>query len=1134
MYRREESNAGLTDRWLPDGLQPISAAARARYAISRVRQALAGEAGEETLDLDRLQSALAVTLTDAGLEAERCFALGWLRWLSGEAGEAVPLLAQAFNLLPAKSPEQVQAAYWLARTRLLARQPDALAAYEQFLRTLQSSPQATCWFVDLLWRGGRADRAEQVWKPLRSNRRMSACSGAFLQDARFLLRQADPGGAERVLREAQPAGGVERAERRLLLAWILATRRDFEGARVFLNESHGDLFPAPAFAGWEQFLSHQSAGEHCFALGPARLAGAEKDLNHQDHKEHEGRDFLSSSLRVLCGLGGSISQLGTPSGRWALSETAAQWVRGQEARTEGNTEQAVESLRSAQSSVLLKPYARYALACLGREDFANLLGDLPGPFLAARCRLWLTLARFCRGETTAGELTTAVQQAIAAGHGATGLTGWQRLARGLSQERPAELWPTPGEQLPEALASNRRRAAVTRTIQQLPPEKALPLLFAWSSEPGVREDGLLREALGRELLRLFLNRTTNSLPEAAKVLDACRALLGSSEFPDLVASLLAPALPEESQAEPDKVEVPPGYSSEAGRLWEAGQALCSVKEPGESWQTALTGLAQSPRGGGLAYCLLGLRGTQLQEGPALAELLARSDIWRSLSSGPPEFLLRAVQATSPKGLTPERWRQIVTDWLRLWAPAAGGPASEERSLRRDEQGGVAAHATAEWSRTARNLAADVGLIPADPHSGQAPAGTEPGPWFLHQASQALSRDDPRSARVWVRRALETDLKGHLPEGQRSALQAALPQLERQAQCQALAEVVCLASGQPRAASGLFADMRDLLFDVPEGRRLLAAAARAEMGPAREALKDLAGRTDLSPRLAHHLALVYLRAAQAFEAQEHSDKAEECWRLCWRQWLSWTARCGEGEDESGSWDLLLSYLLVLHRTRLAGLLARGEVDCARSLWELVRGLPALASAAVPPAPRGNGSPGLQARFAQFREELATDYLLATREAMRHGDVPEGWRGDYEQGLARLRRLLSLDRDNARLLTALVQICNDWFLDLYDAQDWNRLKTEVDRSTPFALHLARTAGRPGEGGQGDLSARTALADFFKFRAFIADDRERKNSLYREALRFNPANENVRDLLTSLDLTSVRNPEASPGHPGPEDEQ
>ena len=126
--------------------------------------------------------------------------------------------------------------------------------------------------------------------------------------------------------------------------------------------------------------------------------------------------------------------------------------------------------------------------------------------------------------------------------------------------------------------------------------------------------------------------------------------------------------------------------------------------------------------------------------------------------------------------------------------------------------------------------------------------------------------------------------------------------------------------------------------------------------------------------------------------------------------------------------------------------------------------------------------LAERIEHFREELATEYLVTTREAMRFGAVPEGWRADYEKGLGYLRRLLSLDRDNPRLLAALLEICNDWFLDLYHLGAAATLRVQVEHFAPFALQLARRIDeRPG-----DLSGRAALSDFWKFRGFLVADR------------------------------------------------
>ena len=143
----------------------------------------------------------------------------------------------------------------------------------------------------------------------------------------------------------------------------------------------------------------------------------------------------------------------------------------------------------------------------------------------------------------------------------------------------------------------------------------------------------------------------------------------------------------------------------------------------------------------------------------------------------------------------------------------------------------------------------------------------------------------------------------------------------------------------------------------------------------------------------------------------------------------------------------------------------------------------------------------------RDELVTEYLLATREAMRFGDAPEGWRADYERGLASLERLLAIDPDDVRLLTAHAEMGADWFLDLYNLHD-RRLFDEVERRVPFAECLAE---RIGEGG--GLAARSALSEFWKFRGFCAGDRREKLALYRQALAFHPANDNVRNLIADL---------------------
>src|SRR5262245_11571373 len=158
MYQREDQ--ARSGRRGPDGPGRIAPEERARHALARIDQALSEAPADLVLDRDRLRAALQTSLGNPGLDQQRCFALGWLDWLDGHFHSATLFVQQV---------EGARAAYWRVRTALLAGQPEAIASYEQALRTFQGSPQATAWFVDLLWRSGRQERAAQVWKSLRAN-----------------------------------------------------------------------------------------------------------------------------------------------------------------------------------------------------------------------------------------------------------------------------------------------------------------------------------------------------------------------------------------------------------------------------------------------------------------------------------------------------------------------------------------------------------------------------------------------------------------------------------------------------------------------------------------------------------------------------------------------------------------------------------------------------------------------------------------------------------------------------------------------------------------------------------------------------------------------------------------------------
>jgi hypothetical protein len=1028
-------------------------------ALCWVRQVLSDCPHGVYVDAPVLQAALAAPFDHPRLDGDRRFALGWLHWLAGDPARAEPPLAEAVEaLLPEKAAGE--AAYWLARVRLALGRGDALGEYERALRGSPAGPQGTCWFVDLLWRAGQLDRAEGVWKTVRGNRRVLACDEAPLLEARPMVRRGEAGPAEQVLAGASPRGGVVQAERLLLLAWALAAQNRTEQAIDLLRQAEAWPYPAAALQDWQRLFQLRSGA----APSP------------------EGLDPEASGPRH-------------------------DWVAGQQARAEGRREEAVAALRAAQAAAPLAPFARYALACLGADDFAAVPAGQPGLFLAARCRARLALDRFCRREASPAELLEALQAAEAAGYRPDGLEHFRRLALALKQRTPhaedlRRLADGPAAD-GEAAGRNVLRAAVEVAARLLPPAEATELLREWAAQDRLRRDEVLRTAVGRQLLRLALMvhvpddpvglaaalgaaRAESAAPRAAaqQALDPTsspEAVLRSAET--LLGADPAVALVREWLGAPG--EAPPSPSGDAAapplaRLWRAAVQLRQGGYDVRRWREDVAGLRSAPRLRGVAQCLLLQEAAGRGDVAGVAALLADGAAWQGFPSGPPRFVLRAVRATLGAQPAEPRWRPVLARWLQVWHSDSLGPE-------------------------AHPIAVQAGLVRQDAGTGEAPAGVPAVPWLLHQAAQGLTRDDAREALGWVRRALADDPDFTAAGEGAAAVRAALPELERLARAQFLADVVRLDPEQPPVAPRLLVDMLDGLDALPAGLAVLAAAAVGDLTAAREALAALAEKGEVAPRLAHHLALVYHRAALFFDGRERTEEAEPCWRRAWRCWLRSLAAppsplWGEGPEEEGGHPLL-AHLLGLHRRRIDHLLARGEVEAARRHWAVVQGLPELARSL------GNGPARvIEALAARFREELAAEHLAAGREAMRYGDVKEGWRADYEKGLAPLVRLLSLDRDNLRLLGALVEVCNDWFRDCYANEDGGRLREAVERFTPFALRLARLPGRR----PGDVAVAAALAEFYKFRGFVAPERDRRIALYREALHFDPANANVRELL------------------------
>jgi hypothetical protein len=953
-----------------------------RLALMRVRKLLGDYLPGMSADAGRLQQTLALTQTVPFLETERVFALGWVTWLLGDWPGAERLLSQADGRCrdgqtAGESPSPLElidpallaarSAYWLARVRLLLGKHEAISEYETAMRRLGGSPQATAWYVDLLWRSGRIDRAEQVWKSVRANKRVLGCDEGPLLDARSHLRRGELAPTERLLVDARPASGVVWVERYLLLAWAQVGARRGEQARQTRQRASEGPYPACSLAEWG-------------ALIDARLAN----------------EVLTSVH---------------PPG-WLA------YVQGQEARAAGQRDQALEHYRAALANPSVQLFAAYALACLGQAGPSAP----PGTFFAARTRLWQAIERFRTREADAAQVSEAFVQAAGAGVDLAGFETYRQLVQSRSV---ADLAVLVSQASNPAIQRNALRLAIER-VGRLSSTEARAYLVEWAAMPIVHADDL-RQAIGRCLARLAFHTH-----------DRDAFALASPFLPSSVLHVGRVLLDNQQLADVDHPAV---------WLWQSAHRPCAQERSCE-------GIYRS-----IQQSLDLVDASRRMDVSAVFALIEDLDAWQEFSSGPPRFVLAALGALVASRLGHSGWRRVLSSWLQRWKHQKLGPE-------------------------AATLAGIAGL--SGGQHGAPPAGVDAPSWFLHQAARALLREDASAALAFVARAREH------PLSQAGIVEAALPTLERHAEACALAR--CVDHDRPAQ----LVDLVDLLRADVASQTILATALRGEADQVREQLGALSQRTDLPGRLFHHLALIEMRLARTGDldiALRHGQRA-------WNAWLSFLASA-DGPSESTR-GLLLDHLIGDHRLHINEYLSRDDHARARIHWQMVMQLPRMASYASRTLAQD-----IADRVERFGDELATAYLLTTREAMRFGDIPEGWRSDYERGLSLLNRLLSLDVDNVRLLTALIEICNDWFLDLYHLHD-RRLFIEVERFTPPAQRLAELAGDRS----GNVTARSALSEYWKFRGFAAGDLTTKIALYQEAMRFNPGNDNVRELLDDLE--------------------
>jgi tetratricopeptide (TPR) repeat protein len=965
-----------------------------------VDKALFGYRADLHFDPARLRTRLSATVAGAPQETLRIWSLGWLAWLTGEYDKAELLLEQALQLARAANDLDLlaRAGYWLARVQMLREKPDPIAGFETLLRALKGSPQGTVWFVDLLIRAGRMDRAEQVWKSVKANKKVSGANEAALIEARLMLKRGENANAEKTLQEMPETNGVLEAEKKLLLAWMAASKKQDATALQLWEEASQRLYPRPALDAWRDLLARREKGD------------------------------------------ATLPETGTPASLRAL-------FRASQARIDGDNERAVSGYREALQLAVNAPWARYGLALLGADDFNEVQTLATNVFLATRCRLWIALQKFSQRQISPEDWLSTVQQQLGQGMRTNPtLEHFRLLGLALRQSRPpVETLQQLLEQATARQGAQRRNflraflelcdKAAPQVVKEVLPEE--PLGELW-------DDPRLRQELSRLRLRA--------------------ALAGGGE-PWTLARLTERinGLPESEALVPVRQLL-----STLG-----GTALTDAQ------RATLTALEANPRCQGTVRVLLTHDAIKRGEVSEVVKQLERLDTWAGLRFVPHSLAAALAKFVAARSTLPV-WKACLPPWLGKVAGQLGDT---------------------EDVKTLKTVA---GLLAAPTGPQPPPAGVDPTAWHLFQAARLSARGDAVDA--WKAASSVGENLSTLPEEQQGTVKAALPTLERLALASAILRMIPAAPNAQQTPAALL-DLVAQLGELPEGKAVLTVCQndnRKELRPSLQALLEV---KNLPDRLAHHLAIWTYRIATGLEEHSPNDTIDPWWKLSWQAWLRHLIKWSPEERAP-----LIDHLLKRHRQTLTDRLARAQMEPARKVWSVVTDLPSLAEKVSPPM-----KAELTARVNAFRDDLASEYLVQTRDAMRTGTIREGFSADYDKGLSYLRRLLSLDRENVRLLTALVEICHEWFLDFYNAGDPPGLAEQLERFTPFALQLARLV----EGKPEEHAPRAALSDFWKFRGFMSRDLAEKRRLFEQALEFNPANENARSLLDRLNQPNQQTP-------------
>ncbi|RFS86986.1 hypothetical protein D0T12_01640 [Actinomadura spongiicola] len=279
-------------------------------------------------------------------------------------------------------------------------------------------------------------------------------------------------------------------------------------------------------------------------------------------------------------------------------------------------------------------------------------------------------------------------------------------------------------------------------------------------------------------------------------------------------------------------------------------------------------------------------------------------------------------------------------------------------------------------------------------------------------------------------------------------------------------------------------------------------------------------------LHHDLAVLYRERAlrqnaRTGSAGERLAVATTLWALLLADEAFWRRAGVARDDEDAPREKIIGGLLDLHAAHGARALAADRAVSARlhlrcldacrsgdpeAVRELLEEFGVRNDRRVDPR-RLTGTARLAAAAVdRWCDDLVEDAQSRVADPVAVGALPDGIDQDYEAGIGRLAPFIRLGVAVRRVLVTGMEWHNDWAMCHYNNRAFDQMKDVLASGREFCDRLVRLCA-PGEAHRPE---NQAVSRYLLLRGVVTDTDEKAIAEMKEALRWNPANDNATRVL------------------------